>query len=167
MAALEGRVGLLFTMVCNKVSLITLLVRDFPARRATGASPRNRDSNAQMANINEVFTPALRPVQEEGSINACPIPEMTRIVYGLLNSVTRANLLGLASGQDLSSQCLEFCRRDLAPAARDRRPPPRSARLTSIARGMIGQTTHQDFRSMVRRALALFSPCPWRAKNPG
>jgi len=117
LAALEAMIELHFAMARDKASLITLLVRDFPASLSTGISPRSQAMNAQVAAINEVFAQALRRGQRDGSVRPCPVPETTHVLRSLLNGVTRANLLGLARGQELYGQCLEFCRRVLAPAA--------------------------------------------------
>jgi AcrR family transcriptional regulator len=118
MEALERMIGVHFGMIRDKAKLIMLLVRDFPASLATGTSPHSQAMNAKVAQVSEAFAQALRRGQQDGSICACPVPETTHILRSLLNGATRMNLLGLARGQDFSGECLEFCRRALAPAAR-------------------------------------------------
>lgn len=115
MEAIEGMIGLHFGMVRDKDKLILLLVRDFPASLTTGASPRRQAMQDQLAAISDIFAQAIRRGQQDGSVCICPVTETTHVLRSLLNGVTRMNLLGLAQGQDLYGQCLEFCRRALAP----------------------------------------------------
>jgi AcrR family transcriptional regulator len=115
MQALENMIGLHFSMVRDKAKLIMLLVRDFPASLTTGASPHSQAINEQMAQINGVFTQVLQRGGQDGSLRPCAVAETVHIVRSLLNGATRMNLLGLARGQDLSAEALEFCRRALAP----------------------------------------------------
>jgi AcrR family transcriptional regulator len=114
MEALERMIGLHFAMVRDRAKLIMLLVRDFPASLTTGTSPHSQAINEQMTKISEVFAQCLRRGQEDGSMRPCPVAETTHILRGLLNGATRMNLVGLARGQDLSAETLEFCRRALA-----------------------------------------------------
>lgn len=115
MEALERVIDLHFSLVRDKARLIMLLVRDFPASLTTGASPHSQAMNAQLIQISEVFAQCLLRGREDGSMRQCPVTETTHLLRSLLNGTTRANLLGLARDQDLSGECLEFCRRALAP----------------------------------------------------
>lgn len=117
MAAVEAMVNLHFTMVREQAKLIMLLVRDFPASLTTGSSPRSQAVTAKLQGINGVFAQALERGAQDGSVRPCPLPETAHVVRSLINGATRMMLLGLAAGQDLSGQSLDFCRRALSPTA--------------------------------------------------